>query len=277
MKYELRRLDGNQGPYYLHSVPETIKYPYPLLLNHGMGGNLIQFELATGFLLEKGFEVYALNLETTKGCSSINDYVANHVAMLKHIGRPTITVNHSMGALIGQKVAALLSQETPTGDGLVKAAVFMSSSPPKGIRLFLKEMLWPRYMVPMFTDKTFHILPKHVRRIMMNKTPDVEHYLDQVGAISGRALREIALGEIDVNERDVKCPTLVLSPDGDLTGRPKMQEKIAQKYNSDFVSIPGDHFAFMWSEEAMRQVVGWIHYKGLHLTVTPQKVRRVAA
>lgn len=268
MKNKILSLPGKPFLYYVHHVPQVIKCPYPLLFIHGLGGNAEQFELGMHCALQHGLEVYALNLEghgpgeEPLGGTSIHDYVENIRTMLQYISRPSIFIGHSMGALVGQRVAADLGGEESANDSLMKAAVFMSSSPPKGIRLFLKEMLLPRYLFPMLRDRQIRFLPKHVRRLMMNKTPYAERYLRQMKAVSGRAVWEIATGQIGVDEKKVKCPTLLVAPEKDRTIGLRMQEKIRHKFGSDFALIPeGDHFTFLWSSKPMQLIIDWFRYK----------------
>lgn len=266
MHHELKRVSGDPTLTYVDYIPKQKTCPFPLLFVHGIGGSLNQFNLSMKCALRHGLEVFALNLQghgpgqEPNGFDSIVDYEKNIVSMLQQIGRPTILVGHSLGALASQSVAVAWSNsKAGVDDPSVKGAVFMSSDPPKGISFFLKEMLLPRYLWPMLSDGKLLLLPKHVHRLMMNKTPRAEDYLRYINAVSGRAVLEIATGAIQVNEENMDCLTLVIASGEDLTTSPAMQEKIAAKYGSHFELIPGgDHFTFMWSTEPILKIINWI-------------------
>ena len=261
----------NSNLQYEHYVPARQISPYPILLVHGMFGGSWQFFLAIEHLLRHGFEVYALNLDghapgQTVGSSSLNDYVNDTIAMLWHISRPTILVGHSMGGLIAQIVAESLSEkrEEEKSDPLVKAAVFMSSVVP-GKRVFVLQMLHPRYILAMIKEKPFHIIPKHVCALHMNRTPHREQYLSRLQPGSGLALKELVAASTKVDARDVACPTLVIGAEHDIITPTCTQFGLAERYHSTYrYTYGGDHMTFMWSVEPMEHIIRWIQSQELY-------------
>ncbi len=270
METKLHTLPNSNLQYEQYTPAKPIS-PYPILLVHGMFGGSWQWYLAIEHLLRHGFEVFALNLEghapgQTICSSSINDYVNDVICMLWQISRPTILVGHSMGGFIAQIVAESLSEkrEEEKSDPLVKAAVFMSSVVP-GKRVFVHQMLHPRYLMAMWKERPFYIKEKHLFALHMNRTPKREQYLSRLKPGSGLALKELAAASIKVDARDIACPTLVIGAEHDVITPTYTQFELAERYHSTYrYTYGGDHMTFVWSVEPMEHIIRWIQSNELY-------------
>lgn len=247
-----------------HYVPAKITSPYPILFNHGMFGGSWIFRLPMEYALRYGFEVYALNLEghapgQTVRISSIEDYVKNHIAMLKCIAKPTITVNHSMGGLIGLMATEELNRKDDRSSELIKAIVLLSSVVP-GKFFPQKGMLRWRYLRAMATKKPFWPEQKHMVNLLLNHTPRREQnmFLSSFTQGSGMALRQVATSLLLVDERQIRCPTLVLAAGNDRIVSPAVQFQMAEKHKFKYDRIDGgDHMTFMWSVSPIQRIIKW--------------------
>lgn len=243
MRIEKTRIDGLS---IRHFIPERVSYPYPLLFIHGMWGGKWQWDNYVQFAYGSGFECYTVDLRGHHesimsifglGNVSIRDHIQDLQKVIRKLDLVIIPIGHSMGGLIAQALAT--TEDVP-------CAVFIASAPPKGISVLtwdlIRRMSHPHYLQAMCRNKSFKPRWEDARELLYN-------CLDIAGAMnaykdlmfdSGRVARELALGVIGI-EHDIKCPTLVVSPREDCLINPRVQKKIAKRYNSDFLEIQGGH------------------------------------
>jgi pimeloyl-ACP methyl ester carboxylesterase len=95
------------------------------------------------------------------GRVSVLDYVEDVHDCLRTL-REGVVIGHSMGGLVAQKVAEA---------GRVRAAVFATSAPPKGIRAVTWPVLWrmPRYAAAIITSQPCAIGPEDAAALIGNR------------------------------------------------------------------------------------------------------------
>lgn len=212
---------------------------------------------------QAGWDAWALNLRGHHGSRpvrdvgrlSVLDYVEDVHDCLRTF-REAVLVGHSMGGLVAQKVAE---------GGRVRAAVFVTSAAPKGIRILTWPVLWrmPRYAVAIATSQPFSMGSEDAAALVGNRlTPEVQAWAySQLVPESGRAAREMALGRITVDPAGIRCPTLVVGAEDDQITPAAAQRKIAARYGSEYVEAKGHAHLVMLEEGWERpfaDVLAWL-------------------
>ncbi len=251
-----------------HHVPKIKFYPYPLLFIHGMWGGSWNFQNYTTFTTKKGFEVYAVNLRGHQdscpvenfGKVSVMDYVRDVLRIIEETG-PVVLIGHSMGGLIAQKVASMMTISEVPG------AVFITSAAPMGIPVItvplLSRMLGSRYVASMLLNRAFIPYEDDARALLFNCMKEEEAHNATLSLFqeSGCAAREVALGLINVKAKSVTCSTLVVGAEKDLMAPAHIQEKIAKKYDSDYILMHGHGHMLMLEEgweQPISEVLEWV-------------------
>jgi pimeloyl-ACP methyl ester carboxylesterase len=234
-----------------------------VLLVHGMWGGSWYWGYLLRRFAEAGWDAWAVNLRGHHGSDpgvevgglSVRDYVADVTRCVAELGE-VVLIGHSLGGLVVQKTA----EQVP-----LRAAVFVTSAPPRGIpalhwpvlrRLgcYAGAMLGGRAFVPSRADADallFNNLPPDVRR---------DAYARLVPE-SGRAAREVALGLVAVDPARVRCPTLVVGAGLDAITPCRVQRRIATKYGSEYRELPPHAHMLMledgW-EAVADELLGWL-------------------
>jgi pimeloyl-ACP methyl ester carboxylesterase len=237
--------------------------PCPLLLVHGMHGGSWYLRSWLYAAAQAGWDAWALNLRGHHGSRpvpdlgrvSVLDYVEDVHDCLRTF-REAVIIGHSMGGLVAQKA---------TEGGRVRAAVFATSAPPKGIRIVTWAVLtrMPRYALPIFASRPFSIGPDDAAALIGNRlTPELQAWAyPHLVAESGRAAREMALGSIAVDAAGIRCPTLVVGADHDRITPASVQRKIAARYGSQYLEATGHAHLLMlepgW-ERPYADVLAWL-------------------
>ncbi len=249
-----------------HFSPNKKSYPYPLLFIHGMWGGKWQWDHYAQLAYDCGFECYTVDLRGhhdsyahhgNLGEMSVRDHINDLKGIVDKLGY-VVPIGHSMGGLIAQSLAT----STPSS----RRAVFIASAAPKGISVLscklAGRMINPHYIKAMVGNRAFKPLWKDARELLYN-------CLDNEGASaayrgltfeSGKIGRELALSSIVVDYGLIDCPTLVVSPSEDCLISPRVQKKIAKRYNSDFLEIQGGHMV-VTSEKGgntMKAILDWV-------------------
>lgn len=211
-----------------------------------------------------GWDAWAVNLRGHHGSRpvpdlgrvSVLDYVADVHDCLRTL-REAVVVGHSMGGLVAQKAAE---------GGRVRAAVFATSAPPKGIRVLTWPVLWrmPRYAAAILRSRPFSMSPEDAQALLGNcMTPEQQAWAyPQLVAESGRAAREMALGSVAVDPAGIRCPTLVVGAEHDRITPVAVQRKIAERYGSEYIEAPGHAHMLMVEEGWERpfgEVMAWLN------------------
>ncbi len=224
-----------------HRPPSAGPRRGPLLLVHGMWGGSWYWANYVGLFAAAGWDCWALNLRGHHGSRPVpdvgrvrvRDYVADVLAVVAAVGEPAV-IGHSMGGLVAQKAA-----ETTA----FRAAVFLTSAPPRGILAVRGPVLWRLlpYTRALLGGRPFVPRPRDAEALFLNNlAPDVrrEAYARLVPE-SGRAAREMALGRVAVDAARVRCPTLVVGALRDRITPVAIQRRIAAKYRSDYRELDG--------------------------------------
>jgi pimeloyl-ACP methyl ester carboxylesterase len=211
-----------------------------VLLVHGMWGGSWYWGYLLRRFAEAGWDAWAVNLRGHHGSDpgaevgglSVRDYVADVTRCVAELGE-VVLIGHSLGGLVAQKAA----EQVP-----LRAAVFVTSAPPRGI----PALHWPmlrrlgRYGGAMLANRAF--VPSRADADVLlfnNLAPDVRRdaYARLVPE-SGRAAREVALGLVAVDPACVRCPTLVVGAGRDAITPCRVQRRIAAKYGSEYRELP---------------------------------------
>lgn len=216
----------------------------PMLLVHGMFGGAWQFENYQRFFAARGWSTYAVELRSHHGSRpvpdlgnvSVSDYVADALEVARALtaehGRPPVTIGHSMGGLITQKLAEA---------GAIVAAVLLCSAPPRGVIPFGPTLL--RRMVPhlgnILRGRPLVASREDADALMFNRTPVEERdaQFEQIVPESGRAAREMALGLVGVDARRVRVPLLSVGSADDQFVHPRVARALARRYNGTLLEF----------------------------------------
>ena len=248
------------------ALPERPRRP-PVLLVHGIAGGAWYWEPWLGFLADRGWPAYALELRGRPGSRpvpalgrvSLRDYVDDVREMAAALGRPAV-VGHSMGGLLVQKAA----EADPFA-----AIVLLCSMPPKGIwfarpRLMLRQLLHLRTMLlerPLVAD------PDDLADMTLNRVPEPERaeLARRFDPESGRVARELSLGGLAVDPAAIRAPLLAVGATEDRFFSPDVARKIAARYGVPLRLYEGHaHFVVMepgW-ERIAADVEGWLRERG---------------
>ncbi len=237
--------------------PREVRHPTRLLLVHGMWGGAWYWANYQRVFAEAGWDSWALNLRGHHGSRpvadfgqvSVRDYVADVRECVARLG-DTILVGHSMGGLVAQKVTELVP---------LRAAVFLTSAAPRGIPV----LRWPvvsriaRYVGAMLADRAFLLTEAHAAALLGNNlAPEAQRaFYGRLVPESGRAARELALGQVAVDAARLQCPTLVVGAGLDTITPAPVQRQIAAKYGAEYRELPGHAHMLMLEE-------GWEAFAG---------------
>ena len=235
----------------------------PVLLIHGMFGGAWMWEPYQSLLARHGYESHALNLRghhdsrrvPDVGKVSLIDYVDDVLEVARAMGDP-ILIGHSMGGLIGQKVAER---------GVGRALVLVGAAPPRWIPALSGELLRRllKYLKELFLMQPLFPERADADALMFNRTPRAladEEY-GRLVPESGRAALEIAFGAHPVHAPRLTAPILVITGREDRFVVPRVARALARKYRAELREY--DNFAHHiinepgWEAPAA-DVVEWI-------------------
>lgn len=208
-----------------------------LLFLHGMWGRADFWKPFIDYFSSRNFRCMALELKESMDLRKVS--FADYVEKVKKIaGKDDVLIGHSMGGLVVQKVAE--GKE-------IKGGVAICSAPPKGIKLSKKFLLsFLKYIPKVTMNKPFKPDFSSVKKFFMNcmKEEDALKAYERLEKDSAKVAYELALSKIDVDERKVKCPLLFIGGKYDKASPPYIIEKMAKKYNAEFIIYEGCHWIF---------------------------------
>jgi pimeloyl-ACP methyl ester carboxylesterase len=230
----------------------------PVLMLHGMCCTGEVWKHFRGFFEERGARVYTPTLRPEQRTHArpprelrklgFEDYVRDVVEIAAEIerenGAPPVVIGHSMGGLLAQALAER---------GKVQAAVFISPSPPAGVRTFAAHAWW----ATMAVGRALGAVPSAIRptrgttnSIVFNRVPQDEREAAFVGMVheSGRAFLD--LGSYAINEQSIRVPVLTVAASQDRLVPASLVRRTAQKYanvGGELIEYPG-HGHWLYAE-----------------------------
>lgn len=255
-----------------YNINLTSSFP-PVLMVHGMFGGGWYFGDWANFLCEKGVRVYVikdLHFECDVRKVEFSDYVNKTMSVIKSLigdmankgysefKRKPIIFGHSMGGLIAQEIAKTKSE-------LVEGIVLVTSAPPKGI----SSMSWSvakamvKHLPSLVFNSPLEIDKKSAFELILNhfgSDEKQEKVFKKFVPESSRVAKQLAFSQIPIDEKKISCKSLVVSGRYDRLLPLKIQNRIAQKYDSDYISILAGHMPMLESgqEEVIKRIWYWI-------------------
>jgi pimeloyl-ACP methyl ester carboxylesterase len=148
---------------------------------------------------------------------------------------------------------------------LVRAAVLVSSAPPRGINVFSRPLLFrmARYLPALLLSRPFVPSASDLDALVLNEVPEPERAAIRARFVpdSGRVARQVALGVYDVPLRSVRAPLLVIGADHDRFVPLSVARRLARRFDAPLRVARGHgHFLFAepgWETE-LDAVLDWI-------------------
>ena len=231
----------------------------PVLCLHGLFAGSWVFERVLPVIAARGYPVAALSFRghppaepiPAIGRTSIAAYCHDAFEAARALERP-IVIGHSLGGL----VALLLASRN-----LVRAAVLVSSAPPRGIMVFSRPLLlrMARYLPALLLSRPFVPTPGDLDALVLNRVEERERasIRSRFVADSGRAARQIALGVYDVPLRALRTPLLVVGAEHDRFVPLSVARKLARRYDAP-LQVASGHGHFLFAEPGWEAQVGAI-------------------
>lgn len=251
------------GSLHLDTVDVESPRGAPVLCLHGLFAGSWVYEQLLPLIAERGHPAAALSFRghppappiAAIGRTSIAAYCHDAAEAAKALDRP-IVIGHSLGGL----VALLLASRN-----LVRAAVLVSSAPPRGITVLSLPLLlrMPRYLPALLLSHAFLPRPRDLDALVLNRVPADERDQLRVRFVpdSGRAARQAALGTNDADLSGTRTPVLVVSGDEDRFVPLGVARRLAQRYDAPLhVAAGHGHFLFGepgWDAHATA-ILDWI-------------------
>ncbi len=235
----------------------------PVLCLHGLFAGSWVFDRVLPLIAERGYPAAALSFRGHPpaaplpmiGRTSIAGYCHDAFEAARELERP-IVIGHSLGGL----VALLLASRN-----LVRAAVLVSSAPPRGISVFSRPLLlrMARYIPALLFSRPFVPTASDLDALVLNEVPAHERAAirDRFVPDSGRAARQVALGVYDIPLRSLRAPLLIVGAEHDRFVPIGAARKMARRYDAPLHVARGHgHFLFAepgWESE-LGAILDWI-------------------
>jgi pimeloyl-ACP methyl ester carboxylesterase len=235
----------------------------PVLCLHGLFAGSWVYERVLPLIAERGHPAAALSFRghppgpalPSVGRTSIAAYCHDAFEAARALERP-IVIGHSLGGL----VALLLASRN-----LVRAAVLVSSAPPRGISVLSGPLLlrMARYLPSLLLSRPFLPTDGDLDELVLNAVPEADRADIRRRFVrdSGRAARQAALGVYAVPVRSVRAPLLVVGAEHDRFVPVSVARRLARRYNASLHVARGHgHFLFAepgWEGE-VAAILDWI-------------------
>ncbi len=216
------------------------------------------------FFEHAGYDTFAVTLryhsvpQNLAGLARMGlmDYVDQVRAQVARLTQPPVVIGHSMGGLVAQKLAELEP---------LRALVLISPCAPGGVWCITPSVVGCAggNLLDAMLRRPFIIPPRCARYGLMNTLSAREQTVIQQSFLheSGRVLWQILVGALRVDERNVRCPVLVLVGSEDHATPPVVARRIARKYGADFRVYPGRCHFLSAASDVMQDVGQWVEEK----------------
>ncbi len=247
------------GTLHLDTVDVARPRGAPVLCLHGLFAGSWVYERVLPKIAERGYPAAALAFRghppneplDSIGRTSIAAYCHDAFEAARVLERP-IVLGHSLGGLVAQLLAAR---------NLVRAAVLVSSAPPRGISVISATMMlrMTRYLPALLLSRPFLPRPGDIDALVLNRVPERERAAirERLVPDSGRAAKQAALGAYKVRERAVRIPLLVVGAERDRFIPLGVARRIARRYDAP-LHVARDHGHFLFAESGWEQEVATI-------------------
>ena len=235
----------------------------PVLCLHGMFAGSWVYERVLPLISARGYPAAALAFRghppagpiAAMGRTSIAGYCHDAFEAARELERP-IVIGHSLGGLVAQLLASR---------NLVRAAVLVSSAPPRGIGVFSRPLLlrMARYLPALLLSRPFVPTAGDLDALVLNEVPPAERAAirDRFVADSGRAARQVALGVYDIPARSLRCPILVVGAERDRFVPIGVARRLARRYDAP-LHVAAGHGHFLFAEPGwelqVAAILDWI-------------------
>lgn len=231
----------------------------PVLCLHGLFAGSWVYERVLPLIAARGYPAAALAFRghppaaalPTIGRTSIAAYCHDAFEAARELERP-IVIGHSLGGL----VALLLASRN-----LVRAAVLVSSAPPRGISVLSAPLLlrMARYLPSLLFSRSFVPTSGDLDALVLNQVAPTERakLRERFVPDSGRAARQAALGVCDIPMRSVRCPLLVVGAEHDRFVPVGVARRLARRYDAT-LHLAREHGHFLFAEPGWEMQVAAI-------------------
>lgn len=192
------------------------------------------------------------------GRVSMFDFLEDALAVARAV-QPDALIGESMGGLIAQKVAEAMPD--------LKAMVLMNPAPPFRVPAKLNVLRSQfKYIGDLIGKKPNLPNIDDYKALILNNVPepDATEFYQRICAESGKALMELSMGKVKVDESKVKTPVYVVIGHKDAIIPLKTHLKTAAKYNAEVAEYPTmSHHTFSevgW-EGVAAETLSWIEGK----------------
>jgi pimeloyl-ACP methyl ester carboxylesterase len=250
------------GSLHLQTIDAPAGRGAPVLCLHGLFAGAWVYDALLAVLAGRGFPASALSFRghppsppgPAMGRHSIAAYCHDAAEAARLLDRP-IVIGHSLGGLVAQMLVAR---------NLARAAVLVSSAPPRGITVMTAQLLlrMPRYLPALLLSQAFKPSDGDLDALVLNCIPERDRRAlrERLVADSGRAARQAALGVIEVPAGSARAPTLVVSGDRDRFVPLGVARPLAARYGAPLHVAEGHgHFLFAepgWETHASAMIDG---------------------
>ena len=221
----------------------------PVVFVHGNFHGSWCWKNFLAYFAARGISCYALNFRghwlssghAELGKATVEDYVADVCSCLEAIGADPVLIGHSMGGVVGQKVAE---------SSRIKKLILLDSAPCKHItetclQLDPKRVALTRDMFIPQSDKTLRMTPdrEKIRQLLFEKNKVSDETLSQSAAFLGRESAQVLENHpfLPVDPQKLTCPVYVLGRTGlGNKKNPHLWDALADYYHAAGRSIRGD-------------------------------------
>lgn len=237
----------------------------PIVVVHSAFADHRPYENYLRRFSEAGFDCYAISRRGRAGRPSselegvrVADYCDDVLAVLDEIDGEPIVVGHSLGGVIGQRVAEA---------GRCRMLVLVAAAPPWALAPSLHSTLALSSRMPaILLGRPFMISEAGASRLMLNAFPasDRRRVYARFPRESGAAFRELLTGRVRVDASKVKCPVFYVRGDADRVISERVGRRIAERYGGDYEEYAGHGHWFAeepgWERPAAG-ILSWIESK----------------